>query len=82
MLDGKKYFRLFQLCLLNQSLTLNYMQKFPVLIMDLGEIAHLPKPITPHVNFSSFVLNILLLDFSFPRWSVKFSFHSAAQSRG
>lgn len=42
--------------------------------MDLGEIAHLPKPITLHVNFSSFVFNILLLDFSFPRWSVNLAF--------
>lgn len=45
--------------------------------MDLGEIAHLPKPITPHVNFSSFVFNILLLDFSFPRWSVNLAFSTS-----
>lgn len=45
--------------------------------MDLGEIAHLPKPITPHVNFSSFVFNILPLDFSFPRWSVNLAFSTS-----
>lgn len=34
-------------------------KRFPVLITDLGEIAHLPKPITPHVRFQFFVLNVL-----------------------
>lgn len=45
--------------------------------MDLGEITHLPTPIKPHVNFSSFVFNILLLDFSLPRWSVNLAFSTS-----
>lgn len=45
--------------------------------MDLGEIAHLPKPITLRVHFSSFVFHILLLDFGFPRWSVNLAFSTS-----
>lgn len=45
--------------------------------MDLGEGAHLPKPITLHVNFSSFVFHILLLDVGFPRWSVNLAFSTS-----
>lgn len=45
--------------------------------MDLGEIAHLPKPITLHVHFGSFVFHIPLLDFGFPRWSVNLAFSTS-----
>ena len=48
MLVGKKYFRLAQLWLLNQSLTLNYMQKVPG--SNYGPWGNNPSP---HTNNAS-----------------------------
>lgn len=60
MLVWKK--KMFQTCSAVVVKPISYLitcKRFPVLITGLGEIAHLPKPITPHVRFQSFVFNVL-----------------------